>query len=109
MWTCSGFLGGGWKRWISLAPFLPDCLPTGLPNVLCLPVPQVASFPVFLQIGHKGLFARNKSVIKRRGCAGRGTVDGLVSVPHQQLGGRRAAGRAAGWAGAGGKGSASPP
>lgn len=39
--------------------------------MLSLPVPQVARFPVFLQIGHKGLFARNKSVFERQGRAGR--------------------------------------
>lgn len=68
----------------------PGPLPSQLPphrTAKCArpPCPQVARFSVFLQIGHKGLFARNESVFKRQGCAGRQTGDRLVSVPHQQL------------------------
>lgn len=44
-------LGADRKHWVSLTPFLPDCLPSELPNVLSLLVPQVATCTVLLQTG----------------------------------------------------------
>lgn len=52
----AGNVGSAWPH---------SCLPpTGLPNVLSLPVPQVARFPVFLQVGHKGLLLEIKVFLK---------------------------------------------